>query len=378
MTSKIAYLLYYHNLAYAISALTSTVLDWGGYEEETRYTYEPWRASIRAIIIKVVESISLNITNAGHQVDVIPQELASLRVHVLDDTNFAAIAMQLQNASGDLLLKAERYPGDIVLWILNHFGGKVEVYVESVKIYEVTLGSRSRGVTIIIAGRCSDDHGRCDGRSCPVELAEMIEGRPHHRLVGGSSSQDLRPCNYQRQKLYETENILNSTQLSKQHYLDANQQNETLHVARRMVKWLMEVPITSRNCSHLTGFCFRSETEPNEDRDHSSELTISKIGFQSPRLLQERTGQSSDTSPVFRRPQWSGSPLSSQNTDAEEWGSKATPQEVLKNFPSAEALLETTPRCWGYVSFSSVPWPTVLVQSMSPATKNQKIRCQVS
>ncbi|CAO1603763.1 MAG: hypothetical protein LQ349_008179 [Xanthoria aureola] len=136
MVSTTACLLQHHDLAFTTSALTSVVLDRGGHEEETKYTYEPWRASIRAVIVKVVESIFLNITNAGHQTNAMPQEMAALHVHVVDDANFAAITMQIQRASDDLLLKAEIFPGDIVLWILNHFGGKMEVYVARVKIYE--------------------------------------------------------------------------------------------------------------------------------------------------------------------------------------------------------------------------------------------------
>ncbi|KAI4261723.1 MAG: hypothetical protein L6R42_003081 [Xanthoria sp. 1 TBL-2021] len=336
MTSTTACLLQYHDLAYTASALTSVVLDRGGHEEETKYTYEPWRASIRAVIVKVVESIFLNITNAGHQTDAIPQELAGLHVHVLDDTNFAAIAMQIQRASRNLLLKAEKFPGDIVLWILNHFAGTIEVYVGSARIYEANLGRHNKSLTIVVTDPCSDDHERCDGRTWPVELAEIIDGRPH-RLVGGSSSENLTPCTYQRHKLYETENIMNNTQMSKQYYLDKGQQNETLHVARRIMKWLMEVPITTRDCYHLSEFCFKTETELDEDRDRLSELTISQIVYRSPRLLQVRTGQSSDTLPVFRRPESTGS---LQNTDSEEWGPRDTPEEVLKNFPSAEALLE--------------------------------------
>ncbi|KAL8714697.1 MAG: hypothetical protein Q9225_006535, partial [Loekoesia sp. 1 TL-2023] len=190
MASITACLLRHHDMAYATSALTSMVLDKGGHETETKHDYEVWRAPTRAVIAKVVESIFLDISNPGHQTEPFPPELANLHVHVLDDANFAAIAMQIQRTLSDLLLQADRFPGDIILWLLNHFEGHLE-----------------------------DDHETCNGRSWPVVLAEIIDGKPR-RLVGGSSAEYLKPCSYQRQKLYMTENLMNTTYISLKTYLN--------------------------------------------------------------------------------------------------------------------------------------------------------------
>ena len=57
MASTTACLLTHHDLNYAKSALTSMILDRGGHQTETKYTYEVWRAPTRAVISRLVESI---------------------------------------------------------------------------------------------------------------------------------------------------------------------------------------------------------------------------------------------------------------------------------------------------------------------------------
>lgn len=341
MASTTACLLTHHDPSYAKSALTSMVLDKGGHQTETKYSYEVWRAPFRVVISKVVDSIFLNISNPGHRTPEIPPELAHLHVHLLNDLNFAAIVMQVQRTSKDLVLKADRFPGDLILWLLNHFEGYLEVYVKSAKAYEAKLGGHTKTFTAIIQETCSDDHEACNGRSWPVVLAEIVDGE-HRHLVGGSSSEDLKPCSYQRQKLYKTENLMNTTYTSDKIHLGKAEHNEIKHAARRIVKWLMLVPISMRDWPQLAGFCCRAEVEPDEDRIRSRDFIIAQLLCRSPRLLQERTGESTVSAPIFRRPSWSGSPIGSQNTDSEQWGPNAVPEVVLKNFPSAEQLLENT------------------------------------
>ena len=339
MASTTACLLTHHDLNYAKSALTSMILDKGGHQTETKYTYEVWRAPTRAVISRLVESIFLNISNAGHQAEGLPPELADLHVHLVDDTNFAAIVMQVQRTTNDLVLQADRFPGDVVLWLLNHFEGYLELYVKSAKVYEAKLGIHTRKITAIVKDTCTDDHSNCNDRAWPVVLAEIIGGEPR-RLVGGSSSEDLKPCSYQRQKLYKTESLMNTTYTSYKVHIGKEERNEIKHVARRITKWLMNVPTNVKDWPQLAGFCFKSEVESDEDRDRSRDFTIAQLLFRSPYLLQEKTGESTNSAPIFRRPQWQGSPMSSENTDPEQWGSNTTPEEVLKNFPCAEELLK--------------------------------------
>ena len=343
MASTTACLLTHHDPSYAKSALTSMVLDKGGHQTETNYIREVLRGPIRAVISKLVDSIFLNITNPGHQAAKIPLELAQLHVHLVDDLNFAAIVMQVQSTSKDLVLRADRFPGDLILWLLNHFEGYVKVYVKSAKAYEAKLGANAQILTIIVEETCSDDHEACNGRSWPVVLAEIVDGKSQ-RLVGGSSSEDLKPCSYQRQKLYETDNLMNRTYTSDKIHLGREESNEIKHAARRIAQWLMHVPINVRDWPQLAGVCCRSVPEPDEDRDRDRDFIIAQLLCRSPRLLQEKTGESTTSAPPFRRPQWKGSPISSQNTESEQWGPNAVPEEVLKNFPSAEQLLENMQR----------------------------------
>ncbi|MCJ1451128.1 hypothetical protein MMC28_001463 [Mycoblastus sanguinarius] len=344
MASTTACLFTHHDLSYAKSALTSMVLDKGGHETETKYTYEVWRAPTKAVISKLVESIFFNISNPGHQTPKFPPELADFHVHLVDDINFGAIVMQIQKTSNDLLLRADRFPGDVLLWLFNHFEGYLEVYVKSAKVYEAKLGLHTRKITTDIKETCSDDHETCIGRSWPVVLAEIVDGE-RHRLVGASSSEDLKPRSYQRQKLYNTKNLTNDTHISHKAHLGREERNEIKYVARHITKWLMHVPTNVKDWPQFAGFCFQTELELDEDRDRSRDFNIARLLFRSPSLSQERTGESTSSAPIFRRPSWQGSPMSSQNTDPEEWGSNTTPEEVLKNFPCAEEMLKNTQKC---------------------------------
>ena len=344
LASTTASLMTHHDPKYVQSALTSMIFDKDahrGPQNETEHVRWIYRRPSEAVIGKIVDSIFLHVSNAGHQAMGLPPELASLHVHTMGPTEFAAIVMQVQRSRRNLVLRADRFPGDVILWLLNHFEGLVEVYVGSPRIYKATLGSgpHDQKFTAIIKENCPDDHSKCDNRSWPVLLSETISGQPH-TLFQEASSQVLKACSYQRQKLYDTENLMKTSYISYKVYHDREQQNSIRHTARRITKWLMCVPTSVKDWPQVPGFCFRTELELNEDRDRTSDFNVEHFLYRSPRLLQEKTGESTSKAPIFRRPEWQGSPISSQNTESDKWGSGATPEEVLKNFPGAEDLLE--------------------------------------
>ena len=339
MATTTACLLTDHDPSYVKSALTAMLLDRGGHEAEIKYTHEVWRGPIRAVISKIVDSIFLNISNSGHRTVALPPELSCLHVHPVDDSNFAAIVIQIQKLTSSLVLRADRFPGDIILWLLNHFEGRIEIYIRSNRIFQVELGVQARQLTIIIKDYCSNDHRTCTGRAWPLELGEVMDGQTR-RLVNGFTAEDLRSCSYQRQELYRTRDLRSTVYTSSKGFLSPDLQNEIKHVARRITKWMLQVRTNIKDWPQLAGFCFKTELEGDEDRDRSQDVTIGHYLFRSPRILQENTGESTDTAPIFRRPDWKGSPLSSQNTESDQWGFKTTMEEVLKNFPSAEGLLK--------------------------------------
>ena len=154
--------------------------------------------------------------------------------------------MQIQRTSNDLVLQADRFPGDVILWLLNHFEGYIEVYVKSAKVYEIKLGVHTRKITAIVKDTCTNDDRNCNNLAWPVVLAEIIDGEPR-RLVGGSSSENLKQCSYQRQKLYKTESLMNTTYTSYKVHIGRKERYEIKHVARRITKWLMDVPTNLRN-----------------------------------------------------------------------------------------------------------------------------------
>ena len=140
-------------------------------------------------------------------------------------------------------------------------------------------------------------------------LAEIINGEPR-RLVGGSSSEDIKPCSYQRQKLYKTESLMNTIYTSYKGHIGREEHNEVKYVARRITKWLVNVPTNVEDWSHHAGFCFKCEVQSDEDRNRSRDFKIAQLLFRSPHLLQEKTGESTNSAPIFRKSQREGSPMS--------------------------------------------------------------------
>jgi len=98
-------------------------------------------------------------------------------------------------------------------------------------------------------------------------------------VVGGSTTEDLRPCSFQRQMLYTTENLVNRAKASNKIHLTLDHRNEIIHVARRITKWLMQVPVNIRDWVQLVGLSFKSELELDEDRDRSNDVVLGRSSW---------------------------------------------------------------------------------------------------
>ncbi|KAL8701783.1 MAG: hypothetical protein Q9201_004731 [Fulgogasparrea decipioides] len=81
------------------------------------YGYDVRRMPITAVMSKIIESVFLNVVNAGHKMDSIPEELCHLHIHLLDHTTFAAIIADLQHRKGDVLIVSRCFLGDLAAWL---------------------------------------------------------------------------------------------------------------------------------------------------------------------------------------------------------------------------------------------------------------------
>ncbi len=79
MVSTVAALTRFHDPEFATDALCSIILDKGGHEKELSLKYSVQRSPIKAVISKIVDSIYLNVVNAGHDLGGLPDELQHLQ-----------------------------------------------------------------------------------------------------------------------------------------------------------------------------------------------------------------------------------------------------------------------------------------------------------
>jgi hypothetical protein len=91
IVTTVSALTQYHDPEYVTDALCSMILDKGGHEKEVSLKYDVQRAPIKAVISKIVDSVYLNVVNAGQTLPRLPEKLQSLHKHLLDDKTFAAI-----------------------------------------------------------------------------------------------------------------------------------------------------------------------------------------------------------------------------------------------------------------------------------------------
>jgi hypothetical protein len=128
IVSTVSVLLAYHSIPYAVSALCNMALDTKGgiYNgRDDNYPYDIRRTRLRPVMEKVVHSVALNVVNCGHDLRDMPFRLEGCCVHSLGDATFAAAVMSIQRSDGDLLVQCDNFLGDLFLWLLNHWQGKL-------------------------------------------------------------------------------------------------------------------------------------------------------------------------------------------------------------------------------------------------------------
>ncbi|KAK8087414.1 hypothetical protein PG994_002388 [Apiospora phragmitis] len=156
---------------YKIDRITDTVCSMmfyhNGNPASAQYQYQVQRAPIRAVTLKIVESISRNVVNAGHSLQGIPEELSRLHVHLVDPSTFAALVRGIREATNDIVLRCDRFIGDITMWLLNHFHGTFEVVLRSQLVLKRQLGSEKQTVRFFVTNECAD-HKSCYLQECTV------------------------------------------------------------------------------------------------------------------------------------------------------------------------------------------------------------------
>jgi hypothetical protein len=345
MVSTVACLTTDHDLEYVKAALTSMILDQGGHENGCQPKYHVPRAPITAVISRVVDSIYLNITNAGHNSVPLPEKLKIFHSHLLDDITFAGTVMQIQRTTGVLLLQCDRFPGDLVLWLINHFEGKLNVYLANREVFRQDLGTSPQTLLLAIRERCPEDLALYIKRDWPITLSEMHQ--THRVLHQGSTDGDKSPCSFAMQKFYSTE-CFTTSHTDNKTYLNRDARNHSEYVAKKMLFWLLDRELEGRSegTLHTEGICFKCHAETPVGGPNTRRLRIGDLLLRTPGLLQRNTGDAIVSAPIFRRPDCVASPTLSDNSESETWGAEAIPEDIIKCFPAAQSMLEELrPKC---------------------------------
>lgn len=327
MVSTVATLTQFHSPGYACDVLCSMMLDEGGHEEKVSTKYYVQRSPIKAVVSKIVDSIYLNVVNAGHNLSGLPEELKHLHPHFLPDITFAGIVMGIQRTANSIIIRSDRFLPDLALWLLYHFEGRIEVSVKNGVLFEKKLGASSRIVRLMVKDYCpsGDSDQKCDREIAGGAVeAFMSVGDDLFTFLRGSDSPSVAFQASSRQPLYEVEQLAGVKTPWK--YLNRPECNAIAAVAKSMMRWLLKVPIVyGKNEKFGFNALLNSTTKPC--------LSIADLLPNHPGLLHFNTGLSEGPEFVVRRP------------DSPTIG-KPSPSKIVKWLPTVQGLLDSiSPRC---------------------------------
>ena len=333
MVSTVAALTKFHEREFATEVLCSMIFDKGGHEEDVSYKYNVQRAPVKAVMYKIVDSIYLNVVNAGHDLGGLPAELEHLHPHLLDDVTFAGIVMGIERSEHNVVIRCDRFISDLTLWLLLHFHGRISVSVKETVVYEKTLGPRSRIVRIMVKNLCLDDRNYCEIEGAPVEASISVGDKLFTFLTGTDDIRDY-PNYHTRQALYDVENLANGTQSVE--VLNQTECKSLVDVAKTIMTWLLSIPVVPATDDY--GLTFRALLV-EEDEEEESSMSIGDLLQNHPRLHSLGMGLCPEPDPISRRPDEKLSKAFLYN-QAFTHDSFEGYTSVLDYFPMAKVLLD--------------------------------------
>ena len=95
MFTIVAAVMVHHEFKYAADVLCSMIVDGEGTQERVEASYSIRKTRLRPVLLKIVESIALNVVNSGDDLGLLPDPFANLCVHVTSASAFAAVVMAI-------------------------------------------------------------------------------------------------------------------------------------------------------------------------------------------------------------------------------------------------------------------------------------------
>ena len=287
MVTTVATLTKVHTQQAIVEILSSMILDQGGHETKIQAKFDIRRTLIKATIEKIVDSIFVNVSNAGHKLANLPSELSKLHQHLLDDRTFAAIVMGINRSDGDIMVRSDRFLVNLTLWLLYHFEGTIEVYVQSSLLFKDQRGEHKRRLRLSISYHCFSNaeaswDEECLRRNGKVE-ASVGSGISWKTFVKGQDDTKHRPVSYERHALYDLDEML-ANPVRRRIHITHDQRKKILDAARQILQWFFDLPLDKE--WSLPGLLFI--IDPRK-KTSMGQRTIGDLFAQTPQMLQKAT-----------------------------------------------------------------------------------------
>lgn len=138
----------------AVDDDTDQVLD---HRQGPQYPYNSKRTRIRPVVQKIVDSMAQNIGNCGLGLPDFPEELIGGNIcrHVVQKDVFSAIITTIRRepTAKRTVIWMDVFYADVILWILNHFQGSIEVSISG-RILLPHSPESSQQITIFVRDHC--------------------------------------------------------------------------------------------------------------------------------------------------------------------------------------------------------------------------------
>ncbi|KAH8196865.1 hypothetical protein TruAng_008978 [Truncatella angustata] len=157
VVTTVAVCMMYHDMAYAVEVLCNLAMDQSDHTKGVSYHRSHYRVRLKPVVTKFVDSIALNVVNAGHDLcSAFPNALKGVCSHPLEAPQLSAIIKAVSAAQSDIIITCDLFPGDLAMWLLTHFHGVLEISLNGTVVYEEQSGTDPWRVILVVYNKCSE------------------------------------------------------------------------------------------------------------------------------------------------------------------------------------------------------------------------------
>ena len=245
LATTVATLLIHHDMSYAANAICEMVLfEHQKVDDIISVKNDALRRSqLRPVVSKIVDSITLNVVNCGHDLGSLPPQLNDICGHTCDAHAFAEVTMTVARGTGNFIVRCTNFPVDIFVWALAHLDSSVELSIAGQIIYRDDSRGSQKSLLFLVDEDCScskqhrpvlGQHGRNSITVSTItecDLRIIMESNAHLQKACGKRS-------FTRQALY---NLGSSTGCSLGTLLPS-EMSGILQASQNIILWVLGRP----------------------------------------------------------------------------------------------------------------------------------------